>query len=120
MLNTLKNTTAIKLLIKELTANGRFDRKEISLHCRAVVYACFLTEIEPHQLPVSNQCRGNLSPSQKKEFLDQYYSLYMDKKGCRRHTVSAMLQNEPSWSFLLRLVESVIDTRGEQTDKDNF
>jgi hypothetical protein len=55
----LKNDAAIKPFVKELMFNDSFDWETIRLHCKIVVYTCFLIEIEPHQLPLSEQYRGN-------------------------------------------------------------
>jgi hypothetical protein len=105
----LKNTTAIKTLIRELTRDRPVDWEAIRLHCRSLVYACFLMEIEPYQLPLSNIYRGNLTESQKKIFLQEFLSLYLNDNGMQFKTISRMLENESRWSFVLNSIDETIN-----------
>jgi hypothetical protein len=105
----LKNAAAIKLLIRELTRDHPVDWEAIRLHCRTFVYACFLMEIEPYQLPLSNNYKGNLTESQKKIFLQEFLSLYLDDNGKQFKTISRMLENESRWSFILNSIDEIIN-----------
>lgn len=109
MLDKIKNAAAIRLLIRELVLDRNIDREEVRLHCRTVVYACFLTEIEPHQLPISEHSKGDLSEYQKKQFWEQYLSLYLDNEGNRCGAIASMLRNEPTWLYLLSSADMIID-----------
>lgn len=102
-----KNIAAIRLLIRQLTCSCEFDPEEVRLQCKTVVYTCFLMGVEPFQLPIAASFVGDLSASQKRDFLQQYLSLHMDSTN-RFRAASQMLTSEPAWSSLVHLVDEII------------
>ncbi|NLD91139.1 MAG: hypothetical protein GX639_00580 [Fibrobacter sp.] len=112
MLNNKKNETALKLLVNELGNGDMTDTAHIRLQCRIVIATCFLLEMELHQLPLSNDFRGNLSEYRKKEFLEQYLTLYLDSEGDQYCSVINILEHKPSWLHLLRTTDVLIGEKG--------
>jgi hypothetical protein len=103
-----ENMAAIELLVRLLTCRRSFDLEEVRLLCKTAVSACFLIGIEPFQLPISDSFPGNLSGSQKQEFLKKFLALYMDSAE-RNRAASRIFAGEPAWSSLVHLIDEVID-----------
>jgi len=108
-----KNVAVIRTLVDELSNNNPINAKTLSLQCKTLVCACFLMEIEPHQLPVSSFLKGNLSGCEKIEFLQQYLSLYLDADGNRYKTIAKMLEKESTWSYYLNSIDRIIDNKNK-------
>lgn len=104
-----KNSAAIKLLISELMRDRPVDWEAIRLHCKTIVYTCFLMEIEPYQLPLSNYYNGNLTKSQKEIFLQEFLSLYVYNNGNRFKAISRMLEKVSRWSFIINSIDEIIN-----------
>ena len=103
------NVTAVRVFFRELFSDDSFERKEIKTVCRCVVYTCFLMEIKPYQLPISKRFQGDLTVSQKREFMKQFVFLYMDCEGERFLRITRLLEKEPFWSHLLKKLDVLID-----------
>lgn len=108
MLRKLKNRAAIALLIRQLTGIRSFDSDKVRIQCKSLVYACFLMGIEPFQLPITDSFSGDLSASQKRDFLQQYLSLHTDSTN-RFKAASQILTSEPAWLSLVQLVDEILD-----------
>jgi hypothetical protein len=110
MLLNLKNATAIKLLIMSIVNCKSEDCESIQLHCRTILLTCFLMEIEPFCLPLSENHCGTLSQYRKGEFYQQYLALYLDCHGDQYKTTLKMLEQSPRWKELLDLADEIIDS----------
>ncbi len=109
MIKNFKNISAINMLIRQLTGRRPFDPDVVRLQCKTVIYTCFLMGIEPFQLPISDVFTGELSQSQKRDFMHQYLSLHMDSTS-RYSAASQLFNSETAWSFLMLLVDEIVDT----------
>ncbi len=109
--NNGMNIAAIETLINGLTTDTSFNWEEVRLHCRTILYSCFILEIEPHQLPLSEHFAGTLSACQKRQFLQEYLSLYLETQGERYRLISKLLENEPAWSYLLKSADTIIEKK---------
>ena len=70
---TDRNINAVKLLVGELLSDSPFNREDLRIAYRSVVFTCFQMEIEPYQLPLSDHYSGILTDSQRKEFMKQFF-----------------------------------------------
>nr|WP_320114750.1 hypothetical protein [uncultured Desulfuromonas sp.] len=110
MHRTLKNHTAITLLVeqlaRQLSDRRPLDPADIRFQCKSVIYTCFEMGIEPFQLPIADRYAGNLSDAQKRLFLQRYLAMQLD--GTTRREIVPHVDEQPDWSSLLRLVDDIV------------
>ncbi|WP_321530105.1 hypothetical protein [uncultured Desulfuromonas sp.] len=106
MHRTLKNHTAITLLVKKLADGRPLDPADIRFQCKSVIYTCFEMGIEPFQLPIADHYAGSLSGAQKRLFWQRYLAMQLD--GTTRREIVPHVDDAPNWSMLLRLVDDIV------------
>lgn len=106
----LKNRAAITLLIRQLTDSRSFAPDDIRMQCKSVIYSCFLMGIEPFQLPIAEPFSGDLSEAQRRDFLQQYFTVH-SSSSTRYGVASQILFDTSAWSSLLYLVDKTVDAQ---------
>ena len=116
---TDRNINAVRLLVGELLSDNSINREDLRAACRSVVYSCFLLEIEPHRLPLSNRSSGALTEYQRREFIRQFFSLYMNCGGERFGKITELIDSQPFWTCLLRRLDALVNTGGRDCGGEN-
>ncbi len=105
----LKNKAIFNDLVRQLRQKQPADPDAIRQECLSVICACFQSNIEPFQLPVSSYLTGNLSTEQKNDFYQRYIILHLNHYS-RELITAEILTSQPTWSSLIKHIEDLTCT----------